>query len=99
MLILSLFLLAYILAVNFYAFLLVKGLKEEHEDGVPDKSSDGRLILTAFLGGAITIYICMFLYRYRVKSLFLMLIMPVLGVLNIWLCVLAFRSGATVFIA
>ena len=98
MLILSLFLIEYILAVNFHSFLLVKGLRDDCADGAPDKSSDGRLILTAFLGGAITIYICMFVFKYRLKSLFLMLLMPVLGVLNVWLWVLAFRSGASFFV-
>ena len=99
MLILYLFFIAYILAVNFYSFLLVKGLKDEYSEDVPDKSSDGRLVLTGFLGGAITIYVCMFVIKYRLKSLFLMLLMPILGVLNVYLWVIAFRSGFTFFVA
>ncbi len=99
MLILYLFFIAYILAVNFYSFLLVKGLKDEYSEDVPDKSSDGRLVLTGFLGGAITIYVCMFVFKYRLKSLFLMLLMPILGVLNVYLWVIAFRSGFTFFVA
>lgn len=85
--------------MNFYSFLLVKGLKDEYSEDVPDKSSDGRLVLTGFLGGAITIYICMFVFKYRLKSLFLMLLMPILGVLNVYLWVIAFRSGFTFFVA
>ena len=99
MLILYLFFIAYILAVNFYAFLLVKGLKDDYADDAPNKTSDGRLFLTAFLGGAITIYVCMFVFKYRLKSLFLMLLMPILGVLNVYLWVIAFRSGFTFFVA
>lgn len=99
MLILYLFFIAYIAAVNFYAFILIKGLKDDYIDGVPNKSSDGRLVLTGFLGGAITVYLCMFLFKYRLKSLFLMLLMPILGVLNIYLYVLAFRSGFGFFVA
>lgn len=98
MLILYLFFIAYILAINFYAFLLVRGLKDEYVDGEPKKSSDGRLVLTGVLGGAITIYICMFVYKYRLKSLFLMLIVPILAVLNVYVWVLAFRSGFTFFV-
>ena len=97
MLILYLFFIAYILAINFYAFLLIRGLKEENaEDG--GKASDGRLALTGLLGGAITLYACMFVYKYRVRSLFLMLLMPVLAVLNVYIWILAFRSGFTFFV-
>ena len=96
--ILYLFFIAYILAINFYAFLLIKGLKDETVDGEPNKSSDGRLFLTAFLGGAITIYVCMFFYKYRLKSLFLLLVIPMLAVFNVYIWVLAFRSGFTFFI-
>lgn len=98
MLILYLFFIAYILAINFYAFLLIRGLKDEYVEGEPKKSSDGRIVLTGVLGGAITIYICMFAYKYRLKSLFLMLIVPILAVLNVYLWVLAFRSGFTFFV-
>lgn len=98
MLILYLFFIAYLLAVNFYAFMLVKDLKDEYVDGEPNKSADGRLALTGLLGGAITIYICMFVFRYRIRSLFLMLLMPLLAVLNIYLTVSAFRSGVTFFV-
>lgn len=98
MLVLYLFFWTYILAVNFYAFLLVRGLKDEWVDGEPNKSSDGRLVLTGLLGGAITVYVCMFVYKYRTRSLYLMIFMPILAALNIYVAVLAFRSGFTFFI-
>ena len=122
MIILYVALIVYILAINFYAFLLVKSLKEKErqaeihrleEQANPlaypsssaanndplssnEKSSDkpiGKLCITGLLGGAITIYVCMFLLKFRRSDLFLMVIMPLLGVLNIYLWVLLFRSG------
>ena len=53
----------------------------------------GRLYLTGLLGGAVTIYVCMFLYKYKRNDLLLMVLMPVLGVLNIYLFALLFKSG------
>ena len=75
-------LIAYIAAVNFYAFMLVKTLRDkELEDAkhhvsapavpasnnnssfaLPEKPT-GRLYLTGLLGGAVTIYVCMFLLK------------------------------------
>ena len=111
-------LVAYILAVNFYAFLLVKTLREEEKkaeieretqpllDAAKDtaqtpleksgKTGDrtiGKLCITGALGGAIAIYVCMFLYKYKRSNLLLMVVMPLLGVLNVYLFVLLFRSG------
>lgn len=89
---------AYFAAINFYAFLLVKNLKDETDDSAEGKKSDGRLFLTGLLGGAITLYVCMFVFKYRQKSLFLMIVVPLLGVLNVYLAVLAFRSGFSFFV-
>jgi len=110
MLILYLLLVAYILAVNFYAFLLVKSLrdKERAEElakqaaplseaaQAPAKQPErylGKLLITGAMGGAITIYVCMFLLKYKRADLLLMVIMPLLGVLNVYLFVLLFKSG------
>ncbi len=89
---------AYLLAINFYAFLLVKNLKDETDGTDNYKKSDGRLFLTGLLGGAITIYVCLFAFKYRQKSLFLMILMPLLGVLNVYLTILAIRSGFSFFV-
>ena len=112
MVILYLLLIAYILAVNFYAILLVKSLKdaevktEIERQAQPLSSSNvsrtetqpaqkyvGKLCITGALGGAIAIYVCMFLFKFRRTDLLLMVIMPLLGVLNIYIWVLLFRSG------
>lgn len=100
---------AYILAVNFYAFLLVKTLRDEETQaeidrqsapiGVyqteqkPPQKSLSKLIFTGFLGGAVTIYASMFILKYKRGDLLLMVLMPVLGVLNIYLFVMLFKNG------
>jgi hypothetical protein len=114
MIILYLLLIAYILAINFYAFLLVKSLKDDEVKAeiqrqaqpltsansptgetppIPNSKYVGKLCITGALGGAIAIYVCMFLFKFRRTDLLLMVIMPLLGVLNIYLWVLLFRSG------
>ena len=91
MLIFYILLSAYILAVNFYAFLLVKSLRDQER-------RDGKLLLTGALGGAITLYVCMFLFKYRKTDLLPMVLLPVLGALNVYLFVLLFRSGFGFFL-
>ena len=108
MVILYLLLVAYILAINFYAFLLVKSLRDKEKETetlnatetaprIPEKVA-GKLCTTGLLGGAITIYVCMFLFKYKRSDLLLMVLMPLLGVLNIYLWVLLFRSGFSFFV-
>jgi hypothetical protein len=100
----------YILAVNFYAFLLIKNGREDDETtdsgvnggtdygGNGGNSGNGKLLLTALLGGAITAYACMFVFRYRLDNLLLMVAMPVLAALNIYLFFIAYRSGFGIFV-
>ena len=123
MIILYILLVAYILAINFYAFLLLKSLKEKErgaeirkqatplieytENGAPSSTPTGnpttekyvgKLLITGLLGGAIAIYVCMFIFKFRRSDLLLMVAMPLLGVLNIYLWVLLFRSGFHFFL-
>lgn len=99
MLLLYIIFIVYILAVNFYAVLLVRAQRDEAGDNQSKMNSgDGKLILTAILGGALAIYLSMFFLRYRLKNLLLMILMPVLAVLNVYFFILAFRSGFTFFI-
>ena len=117
MIILYIMLVAYILAINFYAFLLVKSLRDkEKQDELQKQSAPisdftqpppngisasspqgdkfiGKLLITGLLGGAIAIYACMFLFKFQRSNLLLMVLMPLLGVLNVYLFVLMFRSG------
>lgn len=99
MLLLYIVFIVYILAINFYAVMLLRTLKEESfEDEGKMKAGDGKLILTAMLGGAIAIYVSMFIMRFRTKNLLLMILMPVIAVFNVYLCIVAFRSGISFFV-
>ncbi len=119
MIILYALLVAYIFAVNFYAFILVKSLRDkerereniekakemtlpkEGESAPPQPIGErvnGKLYIAGLLGGAITVYVCMFLLKYKRNDLLLMILMPLFGVLNIYLFVLLFRSGFSFFV-
>ena len=88
---------AYILAVNAYAFMLVRNLKDKAETDPTNKLFDGKLALTGVLGGAIAVYVSMFVYKYRLSNLFLMILMPLLGVLNVFLVFSLFRFKFFIF--
>lgn len=86
----------YILAINFYSVTLLISQKNEYlDDESKLNSGDGKLILSAILGGAVGIYITMFITKYKLKNMLFMIVMPVLGALNIWLFIAAYRSGFT----
>lgn len=90
---------AYIVAVNVYSVMLLISLRNEYlTDESKLNAGDGKLILSALLGGAIGIYVTMFITRFKLKNMALMILLPVIAVLNVWFFVVAFRSGFT-FIA
>lgn len=90
---------AYIIAVNVYSVMLLISLRNDAlSDETKLNAGDGKLLLSAILGGAIGIYVTMFITRFKLKNMLLMILLPVIAVLNVWFCILAFRSGFT-FIA
>ena len=83
----------YILAVNFYAFRLLKVQRDAYETGkIKSGEGDGKLLLAAALGGATAVYITMFVLRYRLESCVLMLALPLLAVINIYCFYLGFHG-------
>ena len=86
----------YIIAINFYSVMLLISQKNEYlTDESKLNSGDGKLILSALLGGALGIYVTMFITRFKLKNMLFMILMPVIGALNVWFIVLAYRSGFT----
>ena len=128
MVLLYILLIAYIVAINFYAFLQIKSMRDNEEkeairaeiqsdtkNALPTADAQAtqenastmqkqpqrnlrKLFITAALGGAITIYVCMFIFKYKRSDLLLMVLMPLLGVLNVYFWVLLFRSGFSFFL-
>ena len=90
----------YLVAVNLYGVLMLRFQKKASEDesGETPKISDAKLFLAAILGGATGIFVLMFIFKYRLKSLFLMVFMPVLIAVNVYLIVLALSSGFGLFV-
>lgn len=93
MILLAALLSTYILAVNYYAFRLLK--KQQDDTDVGDMKAgdgDGRLLLISAMGGAIAVFVTMFVLRYRLDSMLLMIVLPLLAVVNIYCFYLGFRS-------
>ena len=58
-----------------------------------NKISDGKLILTGATGGALGIYIGMFVNKYRLTSFVLMVIMPIFIAIYIYLLFICFTNN------
>ena len=107
MVLLYVLLVAYILAINFYSFLLIKSLRDKDlldendaqgDSTTPKPNQNKKLFIAGLLGGAITIYVCTFIFKYKRSDMLLMVLMPLLAVLNIYIWILLFRSGFTFFV-
>ena len=83
----------YYLSINVYSFLLLRTQKKNEEEGNCTRVRDGNLFVTAILGGALGIYVGAFVLHFRTRSLFLMVFMPVIAVLNVFILIYGFLNG------
>lgn len=72
---------------------MLKHQKTAREEGDEENItvSDTKLLITAVLGGALGIYIMMFILKYRLKSLVMMVFIPVLIAVNVYTCIFIFN--------
>lgn len=87
----------YFASINVYSFMLLRSQQKTEEDGDCSKIRDGNLFVTAILGGALGIYVGAFVLKFRTKSLFVMVFMPVIVVLNLFLIIMGFANDFWVF--
>ena len=82
----------YYASINVYSFMLLRSQKKAEEDGDCNKVRDGHLFITALLGGALGIYVGTFVLKFRTKSLFIMVFMPVIAVINLFFIITAYAN-------
>ena len=85
----------YVVAINLYGILMLKYQKKAREDGDEENIgiSDTKLIFTGLLGGALGIFVFMFILKYRLKSLVMMVLMPLFISLNAYLIFVTINGG------
>ncbi len=85
----------YLVAINLYGILMLHFQKKARKEGDDENISvsDGKLLLTGLLGGATGIFVFMFIFNYRLRSIIMMVLMPVFIAINVYISVLAFSGG------
>ncbi len=83
----------YYIAINVYGFILILLQRKAHEECSESHVSDGKLFVAGALGGAAGVYIGMFVFKYRLSSLFLMVAMPVLITVNVYILIFGFYNN------
>ncbi|MBQ3219512.1 MAG: hypothetical protein IJB32_02845 [Clostridia bacterium] len=89
----------YIIAINLYGILMLHYQKKAREDGDEENIaiSDSKLILAGLLGGASGIFVFMFIFKYRLKSIIMMVLMPILIALNVYVIFLILSNRFGIF--
>lgn len=83
----------YIVAINVYSFLLIFFQKKQMEEHNESKIKDGKVFISGMLGGALGVYLAMFILSYRLNNLFLMVTMPLLIVLTAYIVIVGFQGN------
>ena len=88
-------LITYVLAVNFYGILMLKFQKNAREFCEEEHKliSDTKLLIIGFLGGALGIYVFMFIFKYKLKNFIFMVLLPVFITTNGYLIYLLYSNG------
>ncbi len=70
-------------------------LSQREKDAQKEKSpiSNFKLYITGLLGGALGIYIAIFVYKYKLSNFLLMVTMPVLFAINLYVLLNGFFNG------
>ena len=84
----------YLAAVNVYGFVLLFVQRKNELSGEGNPVKDSKLYLAAALGGAAGVYVAMFALRFRLKSLPLMVLMPVIAALYVFLVIWGLSFGS-----
>ncbi|MBQ1942946.1 MAG: hypothetical protein II368_04780 [Clostridia bacterium] len=89
---------AFLIAINFYGLTLIRYQRLAREEGEEGKNvSDGKLFTVAFLGGTLAIYIFMMIKKYRLKSIALVVGLPLVFILNAYFVYFLITSGLGIF--
>ncbi len=83
----------YLFAVNFYGFMLIGAQKRAEEEGDACQVKDGKIFVTGLIGGALGVYVSMFIYKYRLESLMLMVLMPLFIAVSVFLSIMLFSQN------
>ena len=91
----TIIIIVYIISINLYGILMLHFQKKARKNGDEENIavSDAKLLLTGALGGATGIFVFMFIFKYRLRSLVMMVLMPILIALNIYFLISAYRGG------
>lgn len=82
----------YLIAINVFGFTLVLTQKNQKKERATVTVRDSKLVITAVLGGATGIFVSIFVLKYRLQSMLLMVVMPVVIFLNVYM-VISFYCG------
>lgn len=97
LILIKILIIVYYISINVYSFLLLRSQQKAEEDGDCNKVRDGSLFITAILGGALGIYVATFILKFRTRSLFIMVFMPVIIVCNLYFLIIGFVHDFWVF--
>ncbi len=87
----------YYAAVNVYGFILLKLQKKSAENSdTCNAVGDGKIFFAAVLGGALGVYVAMFIFKHKLKSTAFMIFIPVIAAAHIYLAVFGYTRNFSI---